>query len=308
MHAKYNEKTGDLKRCIQKKSKLNLLLKQTEQDIIKEKLFLNKLSDELEKENQDVLKIKSNNVTSLFYAILGTKEDRFKKEKQELLKVKLKYDQCKNNLDFLVNETKKIIDKLTLIDGCDDGHEELADERLKTVNFEDKEDEQELNKLIERKENVTGNLVEIDEAISYGEKALDAIEKSIQALDGTEGWGLMDAAEALVADRRNIDDAREDAEQVQRMLTKFKKKLADITMMTGNEIATGPFETFADCFFDSMIFDWLVQDEIGKTLDTVKNMKNQLDKAMSKLYEEKVTEECMANQIEDKINHIMENS
>ena len=37
MHNKYNEKISDMKKCIQKKNKLNLLLKQTEQDIIKEK-------------------------------------------------------------------------------------------------------------------------------------------------------------------------------------------------------------------------------------------------------------------------------
>ena len=54
MHNNYNEKISDMKKCIQKKNKLNMLLKQTEQDIIKEKLLLNKLSGELEKETQDV--------------------------------------------------------------------------------------------------------------------------------------------------------------------------------------------------------------------------------------------------------------
>ncbi|MDD4089805.1 MAG: hypothetical protein PHP29_08965, partial [Tissierellia bacterium] len=62
----------------------------------------------------------------------------------------------------------------------------------------------------------------------------------------------------------------------------------------------------ADCFFDSLIFDWVVQSGIGKSLDTAKNTKNQLDKAMSKLYEEKVTEEFMINQIEEQINQIIE--
>ena len=71
-------------------------------------------------------------------------------------------------------------------------------------------------------------------------------------------------------------------------------------MVIGSEIAVGSLENFADHFFDGLIFDWVVQSDIGKTLDTVKNTKNQLDKAMSKLYEEKVTEEFMIKQIEDK--------
>lgn len=289
-----------MKKCIQKKNKLNLLLKQTEQDIIKEKLMLNKLSAELGKENQDVLKLESKNITSLFYAILGTKEGRLNKEKQELLKARLKYDQCKNNMDYLVNETKKIVDKLAQIDGCDADYEELINQKLKIINLEDEETNQELKNLIKRKENMNTNIIEIDETICYGERALEAIEKAIKKLETADGWGI--------AEHNNIDDAREYAEQAQRMLGKFKKEMSDITMVTGTEITVGSLENFADYFFDSLIFDWVVQSETGKTLDAIKNTKNQMDKAMSKLYEEKVTEEFMVRQMKERINHIIENA
>ena len=312
MHTNYNERITDMKKCIQKKSKLNMLLKQTEQDIIKEKLLLNKLSTELEKENQDVLKLKSLNITSLFYAILGTKEERLNKENQELLKARLKYDQCKNNMNYLVNETKKIVDKLSQLNGCETEYEDLIDQKLKTINLEDNETSQVLKGLIKRKENMNANIIEINEAICYGERALDAIEKAIKKLETAEGWGIADilggGLVTTAIKHNNIDDAREYAEQAQRMLGKFKKEISDITMVTGTEITVGAFETFADYFFDSLIFDWVVQSEIGKTLDTIKNTKNQIDKSMSKLYEEKVTEEFMMKQIEEKINHIIENA
>jgi hypothetical protein len=312
MHSKYNEKISDMKKCIQKKNKLKLLLKQTEQDIIKEKLLLNKLSVDLEKEDQDVLKLQSKNIISLFYAILGTKEERFSKEKQELLKSRLKYDQCKNNIDYLVSESKKIVDKLAKIEGCDVEYEELINKKLKIINLEDKETNQELKNLIKRKENMNANIIEINEAICYGEKALDAIEKTIKKLETADGWGIADILGGglltTAIKHSNIDDAREYAEQAQRMLGKFKKEMSDIIMVTGTEIAVGSFENFADCFFDGLIFDWAVQSEIGKTLDTIKNYKNQLDKAVSKLYEEKVTEEFMIKQIEEKADHIIENA
>jgi hypothetical protein len=98
MHNKYNEKISDMKKCIQKKNKLNMLLKQTEQDIIKEKLLLNKISAELMKDNHEVLKIESSDIISLFYAILGKDEEKNSKERQKLLKARLVYDQCKNNM------------------------------------------------------------------------------------------------------------------------------------------------------------------------------------------------------------------
>ena len=148
MHSKFNEKITDMKKCIQKKNKLNILLKQTEQDIIKEKLMLNKLSVDLEKENQDILKLQTSNITSLFYAIIGTEEDRLIKENQDLLKARLKYDQCKNNMDYLIIETKKIVDKISQINGCDAEYEELINEKLKIINLEDMETSQELKKLM----------------------------------------------------------------------------------------------------------------------------------------------------------------
>ncbi|HHZ03024.1 MAG TPA: hypothetical protein GX396_08865 [Tissierellia bacterium] len=310
MHTQYNEKISDMKKCIQKKNKLKLLLKQTEQDIIKEKLLLNKLSDELEKKNQDVLKLESKNITSLFYAILGIKEERLDKDRQKLLKSKLKYDQCINNMNYLVNESKKIVHKISEIEGCDSQYEELINKKLKIINLEDKETNEELKKLIKRKENMSANIIEIDEAINYGEKALNSIEIAIKKLELADGWGVTDILEGSTSEDKynNIDDAREYAEQAQRMLGKFKREMSDIVMMTGTEIPVGTFDSFADQFFDSLIYDWVVNSDIGKTLDVVKNIKNQLDKAMSKLYEEKVTEEFMIKQIEEQINYIIENA
>ena len=299
MHNNYNEKISDMKKCIQKKNRLNLLLKQTEQDIIKEKLLLNKLSGELEKETQDVLKLKPDNITSLFYTILGTEEDKHSKENQKLLKARLKYEQCKSNMNYLVNETKKIVDYIADLNGCDTEYEELIDKKLEIIHIEDDETSQDLKRLIKRKENMNANIIEICEAICYGEKALEAIEKTIKELETAKDFGNPDV-------NSNIEDARGYAEQTQRMLGRFKKEISDITIVTGTEIAVGTFENFADCFFDSLIFDWVVQSGIGKSLDTAKNTKNQLDKAMSKLYEEKVTEEFMINQIEEQINQIIE--
>ncbi|MGB4659406.1 MAG: hypothetical protein WBI07_09505, partial [Mobilitalea sp.] len=98
------------------------------------------------------------------------------------------------------------------------------------------------------------------------------------------------------------------AEEAQRMLGRLKREISDINMMTGAEIAVGTFDNFADSFFEGLIFDWVIQSVIGKTLDSVKNIKNQTDKAMSKLYEEKITEEFMINQIEEQVNRIIENA
>jgi len=301
MQNDYNERISYAKKCMQKKSKLEVLLRETEQDMIREKLLLNKLSEELRKENEDVLKLKSPTMTSLFYTILGTKEERLNKEKQDLLKARLKYDQCKNNVEFLAEESKKIVDELNQTEICESEYEDLLNKKLELIQNEDGVTSEELKQLINRKESMKVNMLEIDEAIKAGEEALEAVESTIKELEGADDWGLSNDVKY-----GHVDEAGRYAEEASRTLGKFKREMSDIKMITGTEIAVGSFDTFSDYFYDGLIFDWVVQSEIGKSLDAVKNTKNQIDKAMSKLYEEKVTEEFMIRQLEDQINNIIE--
>ena len=87
-----------------------MLLKQTEQDMIREKLLLNKLSDELERE--DALKIKSSNLTSLFYAILGTGDEKLNKKKQDILKSRLNMISAKIMFHFFQKNLNELLTNL----------------------------------------------------------------------------------------------------------------------------------------------------------------------------------------------------
>jgi len=310
MHREYNDKISWMKECVQKKNRLTGLLKQTEQDLIQEKLRLNRLLNEYEKENQDVLNLETTNITSLFYIILGSKEEQLKKEKQEALKAKLKYDQCKHNVEYLVNESKNLVNELSEIDGCESEYEELINKRMEIISIDDEGTNQKLNKFIKRKENIHANIKEVDEAIEVGESALKAVEHTIKSLERAEEWGVWNMVEAglisTAVKHNHIDEAKNYAEETQRLLGKLKREISDIKMITNTEILIGTFETFSDYFFDGLIFDWVVQSEIGKSLDSVKNTKNKIDRAMSKLYEEKVTEEFMFHQLEEQIKTIKE--
>jgi len=58
----------------------------------------------LRRKKRDVDQLEGMNLTNLFYSILGTKEERLEKERQEYLAAKLKYDQCRDELDALEKE------------------------------------------------------------------------------------------------------------------------------------------------------------------------------------------------------------
>lgn len=311
MQREYNDRINYVKNSIEKKDKLNVLLKQTEQDMIREKLLLNKLSDELERE--DALKIKSSNLTSLFYAILGTGDEKLNKKKQDILKSRLKYDQCKNNVSFLSKESKRIVDELAPLKSFEFEYEKLINKNSVATNVENNGKVEELKKLIKRKESMRANILKIDESIKAGEEALRAIENTINELENSRDCGIdiirsKENSDVKVFRDAHIDKAGYYAGETQRSLGKFKREMSDIIMITGNDIPIGTFENFSDYFFDSLIFDWVIQCEIGESLDVVKNAKNQIDKAMSKLYEERVTEVFMIKQLDDKLNHMIQNS
>jgi hypothetical protein len=310
MHREYNDKISLMKECIQKKNKFAVLLKKTEQDLIHEKLQLNTILNDYEKSYKDVLNIEAVSTAYLFSTILGNKEEQLKKENQEALKAKLKYDQCKHDVEFLVNETKKLVDELSKIEGCESEYEDLINKKMEIISIENEETNKVLKKLIKKKENINANIKEVDEAIKAGEDALESVEKTIRALSTVENWGVWDVLRGelptIVTKYDSVDKARKYAEETQRKLDIFKREISDINMVTNLEICVGSFEKFADFFFNGLIFDWVVQSEIGKSLDCVKNTKNQIDRAMSKLYEEKVTEEFLVHQMEEQIKNIID--
>ncbi|MDF2678067.1 MAG: hypothetical protein K0Q97_2404, partial [Bacillota bacterium] len=105
-----------------------------------------------------------------------------------------------------------------------------------------------------------------------------------------------------------IDEAVNNAEEAQRLLGNFKREIADINLITNTDITVSYFEIFSSKFYDSLIYDFVVLAEIGRSMDIVKYAKNHIDKAMSKLYEEKVTNEFLYNQTQEQINNLIKSS
>ena len=53
---------------------------------------------------------------------------------------------------------------------CDEEYEELINKKVETIYIDDDETRQDLKGLIKRKKNMNANIIEIDEAICFGER------------------------------------------------------------------------------------------------------------------------------------------
>ncbi len=104
-----------LSRKIERKNKIESMLislKQEEIELMEKEYELRSI---LAKENHDVERLKSTSITSIFYSILGRKEQQLDKELQEAFVAKLKYDaairqkeQCSNRKDILIKEKQEL--------------------------------------------------------------------------------------------------------------------------------------------------------------------------------------------------------
>lgn len=153
------------------------------------------------------------------------------------------------------------------------------------------------------------NRKEIEEAINAGQEVLRHIEQALKSLDSAEGWGTWDLlGGGLISDmmkHSHIDDAKEEADVIQRKLSLFRTELADVRIQNEIHFETDGFGKFADFFFDGLIADWCMQSKITDSLDSIENVKRQVDNVMTKLRSMAKMEEAKRRELQRKMNELI---
>lgn len=259
-----------LKEKTEEKKRLELQLKKTIQDyndLIEKSAALSAL---LKKELADVQQLENGGITALFYSLLGNKVEKLDKERQEYLSAKLKYENCENEVKQLEIEIERIKSEISELGDPDKTYKNILN--AKVLRLREKQND----KFLKYDESLEFHLKqknEINEAIEAGETALKGLRLAIQALRKAKNWGIYDMVGggilATAIKHSNIDEAKNIIHNVQIWLKKFKRELSDVHFATSKELAVqmDSFSTFADYFFDNLIFDWVVQDKINRSLE-----------------------------------------
>ncbi|HSH20978.1 MAG TPA: hypothetical protein VLA03_11020, partial [Draconibacterium sp.] len=156
------EKTEQKKR---NESQLNKAL----QDYRETKEKLAGLTNQLKKELKDVQQLEDGGIAALFYSILGNKVEKLDQERQEYLAAKLKYENCKNELEHLEFEIERLKSKIVELGEAEIKYKKLLEKKsaLLKINQDDK-----FVKYEHLIETCLLQKNELDEAIEAGEKAL----------------------------------------------------------------------------------------------------------------------------------------
>ena len=272
-----------------------------------EKRFILKIGSE--KKNLDVEKLSRMSLIALFYTILGSRENSLRRRGQALA-AELKYNDILRQIDYINIKISELEAERSRYSNYQKEYDQLFRkkyEMLKNSNSANAE------KIIQLERDISKNhtdLKEILEAISAGNRVLNALDRVARSLDRAESWGMWDmfGSSGLLtnmAKHGHIDDARDAASEVQSLLNTFRAELADVQITSQISIDISGFTKFADFFFDGLITDWIVQRKIHDSQNSVMEVRDQVNRVMHRLRDMEYKTNNEINSLKNKLNEIV---
>lgn len=245
----------------------------------------------LAREQGDVEKLSRMSFTSLLASLKGDRDEQLSREKREELAAALQHDQAVRALEDIGARLKALTQELS---GLADGqarYQRLLAEKAELIRAAGGTDGARLATLEEEQESLRLEIRELDEAATAGQAALCAMDRMTDSLSSAENWGQWDMLGGglltTMAKHEHIDEARDEAAEVQMLLSSFRTELADVSVTDLPEVQVGEFETFADYFFDGLFADWAVQSEIHDSQSSVERARSQTEQILYRLSERK---------------------
>jgi DNA repair exonuclease SbcCD ATPase subunit len=288
-----NREMEELKEKLWERKKLSNRREQLRANITTQNKRLYDLEYEMNKEKADVEELKTLNVSTLIYKLLGSKDKKLKKEQEEYIRAKLKYDEANNLLEALKKEEDSISSKLLELRDIEEQYEELSLIKEKmilegTTTLKEKFLELEISI-----NNVKDDIREYSEAISAGMTLLYELKKLTDSLNSASNWGIVDMLGggllSTAVKHGHLDDAKEITYRLNKLSANFKRELIDIKLDASIEVNLSSFESFGDYFFDGVFVDWMVQGKIDTSLENVVNLHRHLEVILSDLENKKKT-------------------
>lgn len=283
----YDDDLQSLQQKLSRKKHLQALLKELHTQRIELETKVASLKKIMEEDEYDVTRLERRGLASLFYGIVGKKEEKLNEERREAVTSKAKYDVAMQEMNLVQRRISRYEEELTALKDIEMQYAYALKEKVKLLKATATPVSE---KILQYEEQISGfenQKKEIREAISAGNKAKNIAEQVLSELDDAEGWGTWDLlGGGLISDlakHSSLDDAQEEIEHLQVQLRRFKTELADVTIRAEMQVNIDGFLRFADYFFDGLFADWAVLDKIEESQAEVKNIIKQIQAVLDKL-------------------------
>jgi hypothetical protein len=259
--------------AVEAKKSLVRRLERCRQELDAERKRVSELQAIMDREEKDVARLEGLSLANLFSTILGDKSAKVDKEKQEFLAAKLRRDEADASVRALLRDSEALASDLAKAGHPEDDLRRLLEAKERFLKDGGGPQAEALLEMDEQKGRLQAERKETLEALEAGRKVLAALEGVLQSLESAQGWGVWDMIGggllATAAKHSQLDKARDQVHEVQSLMRRFRRELADIGGST-EDVSIGGFERFADYFFDGLFVDWMVQSKINASVDRTK--------------------------------------
>jgi len=268
-----SEQLADVSEKLGTYRKIQRSLEKTRQTLSAEKSREKDLYEILVKEKEDFEKLERLSLSTVFYTLMGKRDEQVDKEKQEYLAAKLKYDEVKESVRSLEKEIARYKSELELMGDPSSEYERLIKEKEELLLNAKDQTSARLFELSNEEAKLFQLCKELREAITAGESAARHLQKAGDELQSARGWGAADMLGGglitTAIKHSKLDNAQYSVQQAQAALGIFQRELADVKEYRDIEIEPGSFARFADYFFDGFIVDMAIQSKIKSSFDSV---------------------------------------
>ena len=232
------------------------------------------------KEQLDVDKLEGKTFKALFAILAGTKEEKLSQERQEAYAAAMKYDAAQRDLQGIMHDLEVCKIELEKIEGSEEEYEHLLEERKNSLKQEASRRAKEVIILEKQMEDLSHEIVELEEALDVGYRAFDLIETILKELNEAYNWAetdvFMDNFWVDMQKHEHIHTAQDLIQDLRDELRRFKTELADVSIEGDIQIEIDDFSEFADCFFDNIFMDWEIRDKITNSMSQADDTRSQI--------------------------------
>jgi DNA repair exonuclease SbcCD ATPase subunit len=274
----YNEQLAAVKEKMRQRDKWTQMVGQYREDLRAAEAALAEADRHLKDEQEELEKVQGLTLSHLFYAILGKQSDKVEESKQALLAAKLQYDTASKNVQSLRMDIADLERRLAALGDVDAEYEAVLQRKEQALLSLHVPEAAKIYDLSHREADLRAKLKEVDEAIAAAEPALSSLDACLESLDKAKSWGTWDmfggGMISTAIKRNHMDKAQDLVYEAQQHLRRFQRELQDLHLQLDVSISGDGFLRFADYFFDGLIVDWMVQNELKESYQQVSTQRD----------------------------------
>lgn len=232
------------------------------------------------KEQLDVDKLEGKSIKALFFTLAGTKEEKLSQELQEAYAAAMKYDAAQRDLQGIIYDLEICKEDLEKLEGIEKEYEHLLEQKKNSLKQEASHRAHEVIILEKQMEDLSQEIVELEEALDVGYRAFDLVDKIVGELEEAYNYAELDTfTDSFFIDlqkKEHIHEAQDLIGDLRQELRRFKTELADVKIEGDIQIEMDEFSEFADWFFDNIFMDWDIKEKIANSMTQADDTRSQV--------------------------------